>query len=154
MTATTAQIRWLQRSDMYDVLQIENASFDEPWTDSEFTKCLKKRNVIGVVLETDFKTLGFMLYEFHKTSLRVVKFAVHPNERRQGIGSQLVERLVDKLKQQRRTEIEIAIPEASLAAQLFFSACGFNAEEIRDGEYVFRYWIRNAAMKGDEVGTC
>jgi len=102
-----------------------------------------------VVLETDFKTLGFMLYELHKTSLRVVKFAVHPNERRQGIGSQLVERLVDKLKQQRRTEIEIAIPEASLAAQLFFAACGFVAEEIRDGEYVFRYWIRNAAMKGE-----
>jgi ribosomal-protein-alanine N-acetyltransferase len=139
---------------MYDVLQIENASFDEPWTDSEFTKCLKKRNVIGVVLETDFKTSGFMLYELHKSSLRVVKFAVHPNERRNGYGRQMVGRLVDKLEQQRRTEIEIAIPEANLQAQLFFSACGFNAEEIRDGEYVFRYWVRNAAMKGDEVGTC
>lgn len=151
MAPSTAQIRWLIRADMPDVLQIENASFDERWTDSQFRKCLRERNVIGVVLETEFKPLGFMIYELHKTAMRVVKFAVAPNERRNGYGRQMVGRLVDKLKQQRRTEIEIAIPETNLQAQLFFAACGFVAEEIRYGEYVFRYWVRNAAMKGDVV---
>lgn len=147
----TAQIRWLMRSDMYDVLQIEKASSDEPWTDRDFLKCLREQNIIGMVLETEFKLFGFMIYELHKTSLRVVKFAVHENERRNGYGRQMVGRLVDKLQQQRRTEIEIAIPERNLSAQLFFSACGFNAEEILDGEYVFRYWVRNAAMKGEVI---
>ena len=147
MTAATAQIRWIQRSDMYDVQQIENASSDDPWTDTDFTKCLRKRNVIGCVLETEFNPLGFMIYELHKSSLLVVKFAVAPIERRNGYGRQMVQRLVDKLSHQRRTEIEIVIPESNLQSQLFFSACGFNAEEIRDDEYVFRYWVRNVAMK-------
>ena len=151
MTAATTKIRWLIRADMPDVQAIEDTSFNDPWTDKDFVKCLRKRNVIGVVLETEFKPLGFMLYELHKTSLRVVKFAVHQDERRNGYGRQMVGRLIDKLEQQRRTEIEIAIPERNLSAQLFFAACGFNAEEIRDGEYVFRYWVRNAVMKGEVV---
>lgn len=142
-----SQIRWLIRRDMDEVLAIENASISEPWQEEDFHLCLRKRRVIGTVAEVDFDTIaGFMVYELHKTILRVLKFAVDPNERRKGIGTQMVERLIDKLKPTARTEIEIAIPEQYLPAQLLFSKHGFKCEEVRGEQYVFRYWVGNRSM--------
>jgi ribosomal-protein-alanine N-acetyltransferase len=99
------QIRWLIRRDMHDVLTIERASFDHPWTEEDFLCCLRQRNCIGMVAEHDHRIIGFMIYELHKSKLRVLNFATIPDMRRQGVGAQMIRRLVDKLSQQRRSEI-------------------------------------------------
>ena len=99
------QIRWLIRRDMQEVLRIESASFEFPWTDEDFLCCLRQRNCIGMVAEHDHKIVGFMIYELHKSRLQILNFAVAPEVRLRGIGSQMVLRLIDKLSQQRRNEI-------------------------------------------------
>ena len=79
------QIRWLIRRDMHDVLTIERASFDHPWTEEDFLCCLRQRNCIGMVAEHDHRIIGFMIYELHKSKLRVLNFATTPDMRRHGI---------------------------------------------------------------------
>jgi len=121
------QIRWLIRRDMPDVLGIERACFEHAWSEEDFLCCLRQRNCIGMVAEQDHQIVGFMIYELHKLTLRILNFAVDQESQRGGIGSRMIERLVDKLSQQRRREIILEVRETNLDAQLFFRSQGFRA---------------------------
>ena len=110
-------IRWMIRRDMPEVLAIEHASFDFPWCEEEFLRVLRQRNCIGMVAEVGEHVVGFMIYELHKNKLHVLDFAAHPDFRRQGVGQQMVSKLVGKLSSHRRTKIVLHIRETSLAAQ-------------------------------------
>lgn len=149
------QIRWLIRRDMEEVLQIERSSFEFPWTEEEFLTCLRQRNCIGTVAEFDHQIVGFMIYELHQSMLRILNFSVAPNFRRKGVGQQMVQRLIDKLSQQRRREIVLEVRETNLSAQLFFADCGFRAlsvlrnhyDDTLEDAYYMRYSLRNAALE-------
>ena len=132
---TTAQIRWLIRRDMPRVLEIEQASFEFAWTEEDFLCCLRQRNCIGMVAERDGLVVGFMIYELHKSRLRILNFAVCPEARRLHVGTQMVQRLVDKLSQQRRNEIVLEVRETNLAAQVFFRSQDFRAVRVLRGHY-------------------
>jgi [ribosomal protein S18]-alanine N-acetyltransferase len=129
------QIRWLIRRDMPEVLRIEQSSFEFAWTDEDFLCCLRQRNCIGMVAECNHQIVGFMIYELHKSRLHILNFAVAPEVRRQGVGLQMVTRLVDKLSQQRRNEILLEVRERNLDGQLFFRMQGFRAISVLRSHY-------------------
>lgn len=143
-------IRWMIRRDMPEVVEIEQQSFDSAWTEEDFLTCLRQRNCIGMVAEHQERIVGFMIYELLKSQLHVLNFAVAPLMRRQGIGSQMVEKLTHKLSQQRRNEIRLEVREGNLAAQLFFRSQDFIATGVLRGyypdtqedAYVMRYFLR------------
>lgn len=119
------QIRWLLRQDIPDVLQIEHHSYDPSWREEDFLNALRQRNCIGMVCEHRASILGFMIYELHKNRLRVLRMAVSVDARRQGVATAMVNRLRDKLHQQRRDRIDITVSDVNLNAHLFLRSCGF-----------------------------
>ena len=141
------QIRWLIRRDMGEVLEIERESFEFPWTEEDFLCCLRQRNCIGMVAEHNHRIVGFMIYELHKSKLHILNFAVDQSSRRNDVGGQMVEKLIDKLSQQRRKEILLEVRETNLAAQLFFQEQGFRAvcvmrshyDDTAEDAYIMRY---------------
>lgn len=135
LDASRTQIRWLIRRDMDEVLSIERGSFQFPWTEEEFLCCLRQRNCIGTVAELDHRIVGFMIYELHKSMLRIQNFAVAADVRRNGIGRQMLQRLIDKLSQQRRREIVLEVRETNVPAQLFFADSGFRAVTVLRKHY-------------------
>ena len=151
--AAPVLIRWLIRRDMEEVLAIERGSFEFPWTEEEFLCCLRQRNCIGTVAELDHKIVGFMSYELHQSMLRILNFAVSPDQRRDGVGQQMVQRLIDKLSQQRRREIVLEVRETNLAAQMFFGACNIRAlsvlrnhyDDTLEDAYYMRYSLKENA---------
>jgi len=96
-------IRWMIRRDMPEVLDIERSSFEFPWFEEDFIRCLRQRNCIGMVAEHDGRVAGFMIYELHRTRVHVVNFAVAREYQRSGVGSQMVAKLIAKLSSQRRS---------------------------------------------------
>jgi [ribosomal protein S18]-alanine N-acetyltransferase len=146
------QIRWLIRRDMHEVLSIERACFEHPWTEEDFLACLRQRNCIGMVAEADHRIIGFMIYELHKAKLRILNFATGPDVRRQGVGAQMLRRLVDKLSQQRRSEILVEVRETNLDAQFFYRSQGFRAvcvlrshyDDTFEDAYVMQYRLTAA----------
>lgn len=129
------QIRWMIRRDMPEVLEIERQSFEFAWSEEDFLCCLRQRNCIGMVAERQERIAGFMIYELLKSQLHVLNFAVSPWARRQGVGAQMIEKLVNKLSQQRRQEICLEVRETNLAAQLFFRNQGLQAHSVLRGHY-------------------
>ena len=126
----SVHIRWMIRRDMPEVLGIESGSFEFPWSEDDFIRCLRQRNCIGMVAEHDERVAGFMIYELHKTRLHILNFAVHRDFRRRGVGRQMMNKLVGKLSHQRRTRILLEVRETNLAAQLFFQTNGFRAVSL------------------------
>jgi ribosomal-protein-alanine N-acetyltransferase len=143
-------IRWMIRRDMAEVLAIEAESFEFPWLEEDFIRCLRQRNCIGMVAEYDERVVGFMIYELNKTRIQVLNFATAAEYRRRGVGSQMVAKLIGKLSNQRRTRIALEVRETNLPAQLFFRAAGFRAvsvlrdyyEDTPEDAYAMQYRFR------------
>ena len=148
-------IRWMIRRDMAEVLEIEKSSFEFPWSEDDFIRCLRQRNCIGMVAEYDERVVGFMIYELHKNQLHVLNFAVRPDVRRSGIGEQMVSKLIGKLSMQRRNRIVLEIRETNLAAQLFFRSLDFRAvsllrdyyDDTVEDAYVMQYRYKSASSQ-------
>ena len=145
-------IRWMIRRDMMEVLDIETRSFEFPWSEEDFIRCLRQRNCIGMVAEHDERVAGFMIYELHRNRLHILNFAVAPEFRRHGVGQQMVQKLVGKLSSQRRNRILLEVRETNLGAQLFFRELGFRAisvlrdfyDDTTEDAYLMQYRYRPA----------
>ncbi len=128
-------IRWMIRRDMPEVLAIEKESFEFPWHEEDFIRCLRQRNCIGMVAEHGERVVGFMIYELHKSRLHILNFAVAKGMRKRSIGRQMADKLASKLSSQRRTRITLEVRETNLSAQLFFRECGFKAIDVLRSYY-------------------
>ncbi len=153
-------IRWRIRRDMPEVLAIEHASFEFPWCEEEFLRVLRQRNCIGMVAEYGERVVGFMIYELHKSKLHVLNLAVAPEFRRQGVGQQMVSKLVGKLSSHRRTKIVLQVRESNLEAQLFYRVVGFRATEVvresyedtGEDAYVMHYLLEDSMAEDHMPG--
>lgn len=160
------ELRWLIRRDMADVLRIEAASFLWPWSEADFVRCLRQRNVIGMVARIDVwplndRVVGFVVYELLPATIKVLNLAVDPDARRHGVGRQIVANLTRKLSARRRSALEAVVCERSVPAQLFLRACGLRAvatlhrhfADREDDAYLFRFALpRPSAVSVDPCG--
>lgn len=154
MTELTAKkhfVRWMVRRDMPEVLEIEKSCFEIPWDKDDFRGFLDTRNCIGMIAEHEDRVAGFMTYEILKSKFYLHSIAVHPGCRRQGIGSEMVLKLIGKLGTHGRNRIEAGVRETNLSALMFLRANGFRAAQIikdcypgtNDDMYLMRYKMRN-----------
>lgn len=150
-------IRWFIRRDMQEVLDIEQAANTRPLSEDDLLAWLRQRNCIGMVAEDSrsHRILGYMVYELQKSSLVLLSFAVHSDAQRQGVGTAMIDWLIDKLSQQRRKHIRVGVRESNTNAQLFFAAMGFKALHVErdafvdeDG-YAMQYTLRETARNTD-----
>jgi ribosomal-protein-alanine N-acetyltransferase len=147
------QLRWMIRRDMPEVLAIEQEAFEFPWSDEDFTRCLRQRNCIGMVAEVGDSVVAFKIYELHRTRLHVLNFAVRRSHRRLGIGTQMMGKLFAKLSVERRDRILLEVRERNLPAQVFFRSLGYRAitvlkdfyEDSTEDAYLMQFLSAEAA---------
>jgi len=123
-------IRWITRRDMISVQNIEEESFEFPWSEDDFNKCMRQHTYSGMVATLDDHVVGYMIYELHPQRLNLLNFAVDTAVRRSGVGTAMAERLISKLAINNRNRITLTINETNLPAQLFFKRLGFKAVKI------------------------
>ena len=146
-------VRWMIRRDMDEVLAIEREAFEFPWSEDDFTRSLRQRNCIGMVVEIADSVVGFMIYELHRNRLHVLNLAVARSHRRLGIGTRMMDKLAAKLSPDRRSRIVLEVRERNLPAQLFFRSRGLRAvsvlkdfyQDTTEDAYLMQYDWRPAA---------
>jgi ribosomal-protein-alanine N-acetyltransferase len=140
-------VRWMVRRDLPEVVEIEKNCFEFPWKEDDFQVCLKQRNCIGMVAEVDNRVAGFMIYETPKNRIHLLNIATSPQFQRQGIATQMIQKLVSKLTNQGRTRISMEVRESNLPALIFLRSRGFRAtgilhcfyEDTNDDAYIMQY---------------
>ncbi len=138
MTSVIAPVktRCITRHDFPEVLDIERSCYQDcRWHQEDFIHELTTKNVVGVVAVRQGNVVGYAIYELHKQSVEIRNIAVHPIVQRQGIGTSLVRRTLQKLEDGRRVTMTADVRDSNLPGQLFFGSCGFTASQIKSGRY-------------------
>jgi ribosomal-protein-alanine N-acetyltransferase len=83
-----------------------------------------------VVEMPDYSIAGYIIYTLEKRHISIVRMAIRPDVRRQGLGRMVLAKIDHKILQQRRDSASFLVHEADLSAHLFLKACGWMAESI------------------------
>lgn len=127
-TAHDLTIRWMIRRDFGEMLYIDARCYVESMTEAELIRTLKQNSVISVVLEHEDEIYGYCIYELVAGAIKIIRFGVEPKRRRCGVATALLQRLKDKLSNQRRDTIVTVVSGQAIQAQLCLARCGFVAE--------------------------
>lgn len=152
--------RWMIRRDIPDVLAIEQASFEYPWSEDDLLCCLRQENCVGRVATLNKEVVGFMVYIYrsHDDEIGLLNLAVDPQFRRLRVGAQMIGVLKDRLSHRKADGISLEVRETNLAAQLFFNSMGFRAisvirdryDDTDEDAYVMMYRLQlPTTLKGE-----
>ena len=141
------------RRDIPVVLEIAAQRESTQMSEEELLTLLRDRNVIGMVAEYGDLIVGYMVYKLHKKKIEILKFASDKQHARLGIGRAMMRKLMDKLSSDRRSLLEIIVPETALDFQCFARTIGLKATLVRDhfekeDGYCFAYSACSTAGNG------
>jgi ribosomal protein S18 acetylase RimI-like enzyme len=150
-------MRWMIRTDMPAVLAIDEST-PRPWGETEFLRQLRRRNVIGMVVNSvpDDVVVGFVVYELNKDSIEGLRLAVAPEHRRRGFGTVLLNRLLSRMGGgggRHRERLILDVPEECLSMHLFLKAHGIRAvgvinDPVEGDHYRFRTELQEHITEG------
>ncbi len=119
-----------------DIITIEKLSFTIPWTKNAFIQELKNNKLaMYISAEIENKVVGYagmwkIFDEGHITNI-----AVHPEFRHIGIGSMLLEGLINISKREDITKMTLEVRKSNKAAQSLYMRYGFKEAGIRKDYY-------------------
>lgn len=125
----------MQEEDLNEVLEISTMSLKESWTLDSFTKELTNPLAKYIVAKYDDKTVGFagvwtIVDEGHITNI-----AVHPDYRKKGIGSQLVNSLIEHSSKWGCNALTLEVRASNTPAKNLYKKFDFVEEGIRKNYY-------------------
>ena len=130
------QIRIMNENDAVEVAKISILSFSLPWSTESYIQEIKNPVALYLVAVINNNIVGFIgtwnvLDESHITNV-----AVHPDFRKQKIGSLLLENLINTCEKQHNTSsFDLEVRANNIPAQKLYSKFGFKNNGIRKGYY-------------------
>lgn len=121
------KIRNLLREDFKSVLQIEQMSFDDCWSETDFYNAFSS-GAYGKVAHRNGVIVGYCIYEKNRRSIELLSVAVHPWYRGFGVSRELVLRVKLEMDARRR-HVEATVSERNLEAQKWMRALNFRCIE-------------------------
>lgn len=126
----------MKEEDIDEVLEISSLSFSVSWSKESYIQELSNPVAKYFIAKLDGKVVGFagtwiILDEAHITNI-----AVHPNCRKQGIASKLLNELIYYCKSERFcTAFTLEVRSSNKAARVLYEKYNFKQDGIRRGYY-------------------
>jgi GNAT superfamily N-acetyltransferase len=136
---TVASLTWFTTQNLSAVRTI-NAAVQDPWSADKLARMLEDPVVNTMVAQRGCIVAAFMSYIIEPTGIDLRHFAVTPDHRNIGVGSQMFRALVDKLQAHDRPRLTTAISELDPETFGWFVRRGMR-DGIRPGvdQYRFEY---------------
>ncbi len=130
-------IREMQASDIPDVLQIERMSFTTPWSKDAFLNEIHKLYSSTKVAVLGDTIIGYICVNYIIDEGHILNLAVHPDFRRRGIATKLVEDVLNELKEIDCRYLYLEVRVSNLEAKKFYEHLGFRVTGIRKDYYTY-----------------
>jgi ribosomal-protein-alanine N-acetyltransferase len=135
-----ASIRVVSAEDLDAILRIENQSFPSPWSRFEFKFYLQEFPDSFFVYTKDTTLIGYIVASIHQETSpypigRVDSIAVAPPFRRQGVGRQLMKRLLSALREKGCREVLLVVRISNHVAREFYRSFYFQVKSQLSGYY-------------------
>jgi ribosomal-protein-alanine N-acetyltransferase len=137
---TIITIDSMKKSDIDQVLAIEQASFSQPWSKnlflSEFRSPLISKLLVSLAGDPVLRRItGYLIYWLVEDEMHILNLAVAPAWRRQGIARALVVEGVRRGHAQKVTRAFLEVRASNREAQKLYSSLGFTGSFIRRDYY-------------------
>jgi ribosomal-protein-alanine N-acetyltransferase len=141
-------VRRLAYADLPQVIAIERRAFTTPWSLAMFVLELSKQTSVclGAVDESDpaHRLLGYLICSRYDTIWHLMNVAVDPVHRRGGVGSGLLDAMIDRAGPEEPYTLEVResnAPAIRLYERLHFRTAGRRPRYYRDnGEDALIMW--------------
>ena len=125
----------MKEEDIDSVLEVSSLSFSIPWSKDSYIQELTNPIARYLVAKIDNKVVGFVGTWIVLDESHITNIAVHPNYRKQGIASKLLEEFLDYCKLQGCVAYTLEVRSSNIAAQSLYEKHGFKQNGIRKRYY-------------------
>jgi ribosomal-protein-alanine N-acetyltransferase len=126
----------MKEEDINEVLEIENLSFLDPWTRRMYLSEVREKEAsFFVVAKLENRIIGYGGFWLIVDEAHLVNLAVHPDCRRQGIGTQIMRYLLNLAKQLGAKRATLEVRASNKIAQKFYAKFGFVTIALRKKYY-------------------
>lgn len=130
------QIRKMEERDVPRVKEIEDLSFSSPWTTDAFYREVKENNLsYYIIAEVDGIIAGYFGSWLVLTEAHITNIAVHPDFRKQKIGTMLTEYFINHLKELGIVYAILEVRVTNTAAKNLYEKFGFETKGVRKKYY-------------------
>jgi ribosomal-protein-alanine N-acetyltransferase len=142
-------LRRLAYGDLPSVISIERRSFPTPWSLAMFVLELSKPSGICLAAEDSDGLIGYLVCARYDDVWHLMNVAIHPDRRREGIATELIERLFDEAGPGARYTLEVRVSNGA-AIEMYlrfgFRSAGRRRRYYHDnGEDALIMWLEAPA---------
>jgi ribosomal-protein-alanine N-acetyltransferase len=152
MAVTALEIRRLTYADLPQVMAIERRAFPTPWSLAMFVLELSKPSGICLAAIRDDRLAGYLICSRYERVWHVMNISVDPDQRREGIASSLLTRLIDRVDEDARFTLEVRrsnTPALRLYERFGFRVAGVRRRYYQDnGEDAYVMWRTPGTLEG------
>lgn len=125
------------QSDLAACAQIHAAAMQHGsvWALTQMAESLTAMGGGGLVAYENEGLQGFLLYRTAADEAELLTLAIHPHHQRNGIGTQLLTRLMADLRENHIAHLFLEVAAANDSARKLYEKCGFIAGAIRKDYY-------------------
>jgi ribosomal-protein-alanine N-acetyltransferase len=127
-------LRTLYKSDLPQLLAIENAVHVAPWAEETFAICFK-HHCKGWVVEMDKQVIGFILISFSSEECHLLNVCVAHAHQHQGFGKILLEKAMAYAAGEGVEVMYLEVRESNTRAIAMYEKAGFQLVGKRKGYY-------------------
>jgi [ribosomal protein S18]-alanine N-acetyltransferase len=128
-------IRGMREEDIPAVLEIEQISFSTPCAEQFFLAEIYKKYAVSRVALFEGKVIGYVCADYRLHESHVLTLAVHPNYRRRGVATVLMDEAIRELKERGCVFLYLKVRASNARARKFYEHLGFKVEGIRKKYY-------------------
>jgi ribosomal-protein-alanine N-acetyltransferase len=133
---TLVRLRPLAAGDLDAVVAIEEDTFGDPWSKRSFAATLRQPHVQGLAaVDAGEVLVGYGLSTRVADEAEILNIAVLASRRGQGIGRQLVDALLEGLKEGGIRTVFLEVRRSNEAAIGLYRAVGFRPLGVRPAYY-------------------
>jgi ribosomal-protein-alanine N-acetyltransferase len=124
-------------ADVPAIVEIERASFGDPWSEDAFRDLLRLRQAIFLVLTEGCpeSVSGYVIAAVITDEAEVLNLAVAGQSRRRGFGGRLLDAGLEILRERGAREVFLEVRESNAAAIALYTSRGFAALSRRARYY-------------------
>ena len=125
----------MQPHDIRAIMEIEQASFTAPWSELSFLNDMYHADSLSKVALIENRVVGYVCPRYVLNEGHLLNLAVHHDFRRRGIATELMNTVLEELKEKGCTLLYLEVRVSNLDAINFYERFGFKISSFRRKYY-------------------
>ena len=121
-------------TDIAQVMEIEQQSYEFPWTEGIFRDCLAGTYLCTLYVKEE-RILAYTVSQFVVDECHLLNLCVRQEERKRGLGKKMIQFLLNQARRRGMQSIFLEARISNTAALHLYETLGFNEIGLRESYY-------------------